>query len=255
MKAVILAGGFGTRISEESQFMPKPMIEIGGKPILWHIMKHFSHYGINEFIICLGYKGMYIKDYFSKFAAIDADIEYDFSRGTSHIHRQNTENWKVLLAETGLNTFTGGRIKRIADYLTDDTFMLTYGDAVSDVDLDALIAEHKRHNPMVTITTVKPEGRFGIVEIGSDRTIVSFQEKNKSDNAWINGGYMVMNRRILEYIDGDDNVFERDTLPVVTKLGEVKAYEHEGFWQCMDTQRDKSLLESLWGSKAPWKVW
>ena len=198
---------------------------------------------------------MYVKDWFSKLSVMDADIEYDFLAGTSRIIKQSAFDWRVLLADTGMDTMTGGRIKRIAEYIPDEIFLLTYGDAVSDVDLKALVAEHKLNDPMVTLTTVKPEGRFGVVETNPDKRISSFQEKNKADHSWINGGYMVVNRKIFEYIDGDSNVFERDTLPVVTRLGEVRAYEHNGFWQCMDTQRDKNLLESLWIDGAPWKIW
>lgn len=255
MKVVILAGGFGTRITEESQFKPKPMIEIGGKPILWHIMKYYSHFGFHEFVICLGYKADVVKDYFAKYYLYDSDIEFNLSDNTYKLHRQNNERWNVILADTGLNTMTGGRLKRIQKYITDDTFMMTYGDAVSNVNLTALLEAHTRSGKITTLTAVKPEGRFGILDMGDNNLIRKFSEKSKTDNAWINGGYMVINVKVFDYIKDDHSVFEREPLEDLAKTGQLTAYEHDGFWQCMDTQRDKQLLEHLYETDPPWKVW
>lgn len=257
MKVVLLAGGFGTRITEESRFKPKPMVEIGGMPILWHIMKCYSYYGFNDFIICAGYKQHVIKEYFADYFLHMSDVTFDFTHGNSSVivHSHRTEPWKVTVVDTGLNTMTGGRVKRIAPYIGNETFMLTYGDGVSDVPMDKLAEFHKKHGRICTITAVKPEGRFGILDIEGD-TITSFREKSKRDVGYINGGFMVLEPKIFDYIAGDSTVFEREPLERIAAEGQMMAYKHNGFWQCMDTMRDKEKLESLWaGGKAPWKVW
>lgn len=256
MKVVLLAGGLGTRISEESQYKPKPMIEIGGKPILWHIMKEYSNYGYNEFIICAGYKQHLIKNYFANYYLQGSDITFDFSKGnTLKIHNNNVEPWKVTIVDTGLNTMTGGRIKRIKDYINNETFMLTYGDGVCDVNINELEKFHKSHGKICTLTAVKPEGRFGILDL-VDNNVKSFREKNKQDVGYINGGYMVLEPEIFDYIDNDNTTFEKEPLEKIADNGQLMAYKHNGFWQCMDTLRDKIKLEKLWNeNKAPWKVW
>ncbi|MBM6761412.1 glucose-1-phosphate cytidylyltransferase [Megamonas hypermegale] len=256
MKVVLLAGGLGTRISEESQYKPKPMIEIGGKPILWHIMKEYSNYGYNEFIICAGYKQHLIKNYFANYYLQGSDITFDFSNGnTLKIHNNNVEPWKVTIVDTGLNTMTGGRIKRIKDYVNNETFMLTYGDGVCDVNINELEKFHRSHGKICTLTAVKPEGRFGILDL-VDNNVMSFREKNKQDVGYINGGYMVLEPEIFEYIDNDNTTFEKEPLEKIADNGQLMAYKHNGFWQCMDTLRDKIKLEKLWDeNKAPWKVW
>jgi glucose-1-phosphate cytidylyltransferase len=256
MKVVLLAGGFGTRISEESRFKPKPMIEIGGMPILWHIMKEYSHFGFNEFIICAGYKQHVIKEYFADYFLHTSDITFDFTHGKDVIiHQQHAEPWKVTIVDTGLNTMTGGRIKRIAPYINNETFMLTYGDGVSDVPMDKLLAFHKKTGKICTMTAVKPEGRFGILDIEGD-TIESFREKSKNDVGYINGGYMVLEPAIFDYIKDDSTTFEREPLETIAEEGQLIAFKHNGFWQCMDTMRDREKLEELWASgKAPWRVW
>lgn len=256
MKVVLLAGGFGTRISEESRFKPKPMIEIGGMPILWHIMKEYAHFGFNEFIICAGYKQHVIKEYFADYFLHTSDVTFDFTNGNEVIvHRRHAEPWKVTVVDTGLNTMTGGRIKRIAPYVNNETFMLTYGDGVSDVPMDKLLAFHKSHGKICTMTAVKPEGRFGILDLEGN-TIASFREKSQKDVGYINGGYMVLEPAIFDYIDGDDTTFERKPLETIAEEGQLMAFKHNGFWQCMDTMRDREKLEHLWASgEAPWKVW
>ena len=256
MKAVILAGGFGTRISEESYLKPKPMIEIGGKPILWHIMKLYSNAGINEFVICAGYKQECIKEYFSNYALYNSDITFDFKNNASILESNNSEAWRVTVADTGLNTMTGGRIKRIMKYLGDDQeFCLTYGDGVSDVDINASINFHNKTGKLATLTAVHPEGRFGIMDMKDDN-VMAFREKSTSDVGWVNGGYMVLNRKVIDYISGDETVFEKEPIEKLTELGELNAYKHSGFWQCMDTMRDKEKLQKLWESgNAPWKLW
>lgn len=256
MKVVLLAGGFGTRISEESQFKPKPMIEIGGMPILWHIMKEYAYWGFNEFIVCAGYKQHVIKEYFSNYFLHASDITFDFTQGNKMIvHHQHAESWKVTIVDTGLNTLTGGRIKRIAPYVGNDTFMLTYGDGVSDVPIDKLLAFHKSHGKICTMTAVRPEGRFGILDIDGTQ-IKSFREKSENDVGYINGGYMALEPKIFDYIKGDDTTFEREPLETIANEGQLMAFKHNGFWQCMDTMRDKTQLEKLWSSgHAPWKVW
>ncbi len=257
VKVVILAGGYGTRISEESYLKPKPMIEIGDMPILWHIMKSYSYYGYNEFIICCGYKGYQIKEYFANYYLHHSDVTFNF-RGNNEvcIHSNMVEPWKVTLIDTGLNTMTGGRIKRVKDYIGGERFMLTYGDGVSDVDLNKLMAFHATHGKIATMTAIQPGGRFGVLNIDNIDTIVSFKEKSIEDGGWINGGFMILEPEIIDYIDDDTTVFEKKPLETIANSGNLKAYLHKGFWQCMDTLRDKNLLEELWASgHAPWKVW
>ena len=256
MKVVILAGGFGTRISEESHLKPKPMIEIGEMPILWHIMKEYSHYGYNEFVICLGYKQAVVKEFFADYFLHTSDVTFDLANNEMQVHNNYSEPWKVTLIDTGLNTMTGGRIKRIKDYVGDETFMLTYGDGVSDVDIDRLLKYHKAHRKIGTITAISVDQRFGVLDMSSDGSIHNFAEKQEQDSTVVNGGYMVFEPAIFDYIEGDATVFEREPLMKLSKDGELMAYRHEGFWQCMDTQREKEKLEKLWASgKAPWKTW
>ena len=257
MKAVILAGGFGTRISEESHLKPKPMIEVGEQPILWHIMKYYSYYGINEFIICAGYKQHVIKEYFANYYLHRSDITFDFTdKNHVTVHNNVAEPWKVTVVDTGLNTMTGGRIKRVKNYVDDEPFMMTYGDGVCDVDLDKLMAFHKQHGKLATMTAIQPGGRFGTLEIENDNTITRFAEKRKEDGGWINGGFMVLDSKVIDYIEDDNSTFEREPLEKLSSEGQLVAYRHDGFWQCMDTLRDKEKLESLWISgKAPWKKW
>jgi len=257
MKVVLLAGGLGTRISEESHLKPKPMIEIGEKPIIWHIMKEYSHYGFNEFVICAGYKQHVIKEWFADYYLHNSDITFDFSEGNNmQIHSNVSEPWKVTIVDTGLSTMTGGRVKRIKDYVGDETFMLTYGDGVSDVNIKELYEFHKSHGKIATLTAVELGQRFGVLEISDSDVIDSFREKAVDDCSRINGGYMVLEPKIFDYIDGDDTVFEKQPLEAVAKMGELRAFKHDGFWQCMDTQREKEKLEEYWASgTAPWKVW
>lgn len=257
MKVVILAGGFGTRISEESHLKPKPMIEIGGKPILWHIMKEYSYYGFNEFIICCGYKQHIIKEYFADYYLHNSDITFDFGlENKMTVHNNVAEPWKVTLIDTGLNTMTGGRIKRIQPYIGNETFMLTYGDAVSDVNIGELCRFHKEHGKIATLTAIKLDQRFGILEINGENTVESFREKSADDGARVNAGYMVLEPEIFRYIEGDKTVFEKEPLERLVSEGQLKAYSHNGYWQCMDTKREKDSLEALWDSgRAPWKKW
>jgi glucose-1-phosphate cytidylyltransferase len=257
MKVVILAGGFGTRISEESHLKPKPMIEIGDQPILWHIMKIYSHYGFNDFIICLGYKGYVIKEYFANYFLHQSNVTFDFTDHNGMIvHDHKAEPWKVTLIDTGVETMTGGRLKRAAPYIEDDTFFLTYGDGVADVHIDELLAYHKSGNQIATVTTVQPPGRFGVVHLREDNTVLSFSEKPKGEGAWISGGYFVMNKKIFDYLEGDKTILEKDPLKRISREHQLKAFKHTGFWYPMDTQRDKVYLEELWkADKAPWKVW
>ena len=255
MKAVILAGGYGTRISEESHLRPKPMIEIGGMPILWHIMKWYSRFGINEFIICAGYKQDIIKKWFADYFIHTSDITFDFTSGNEVIvHKQNAEPWKVTVVDTGLDTMTGGRIKRVATYIGNETFCLTYGDGVCDVDVKALIEFHKQGGRVATLTGVQPEGRFGIMDLDGN-IIQSFREKSKEDMGWINGGFMVIEPAIFDYIDGDSTTFEHEPLELLASEGLLDCYKHNGFWQCMDTLRDKEKLEKLiLENRAPWII-
>lgn len=257
MKVVLLAGGFGTRISEESHLKPKPMIEIGGKPILWHIMKEYSYYGFDEFIICAGYKQHVIKEWFANYYLHNSDITFDFTDNNKMIvHNNVAEPWKVTIVDTGLNTMTGGRIKRVKPYIGNETFMLTYGDGVSDVDISKLVDFHKKHGKIATMTAVNVGQQFGVLEIGKDGTINKFREKNDVDGGVINAGYMVLEPAIFDYIGGDEEVFEKRPLETLASEGQINAYMHNGFWKCMDTQRDKQQLEEMLAKhNAPWVVW
>lgn len=255
MKVVLLAGGFGTRISEESHLKPKPMIEIGEKPILWHIMKLYSHYGFHEFIICAGYKQHIIKEYFANYYLHNADLTFDLSTNQIQVHTPHAEPWKITVVDTGLNTMTGGRIKRICNYVGDESFLLTYGDGVSDVDIRKLVEFHEAERKFCTMTAVRPEGRFGILDINGNE-VRAFREKNKEDVGYINGGFMVCEPQVFDYIQGDDTIFERQPLERLAAERQLAAFKHDGFWQCMDTVRDKQNLEKLWAEKnAPWRVW
>lgn len=255
MKVVILAGGFGTRLSEETDLKPKPMVEIGGKPILWHIMKIYSHYGFNDFIICLGYKGYMIKEWFANYFLHNSDVTIKIKTNEIIVHETKTEDWVVSLIDTGINTQTGGRIKRVKDYIGEETFMLTYGDGVSDVDINALVKFHKSHGKLATITSVQPPGRFGSIEMEGDR-VIRFKEKPKGDGGWINGGFFVLEPKVIDYIESDETYWEREPLENLANDGQLMTYKHYGFWKAMDTLRDKRELESLWNSKkAPWKLW
>jgi len=254
MKAVILAGGLGTRLSEETQFLPKPMIEIGGKPIIWHIMKIYSHHGINEFIICCGFKGYIIKEYFANYFLHMADVTIDLEDNSIKILNKSAEPWKITLVDTGEETQTGGRLKRIANYIDDD-FCMTYGDGLSAVDIKKLIEFHKSHKKIATITAVKPPGRFGAIELKGNE-INSFVEKPQGDGGWINGGFFVLNPKVFNYINDDKTLWEKEPLEELSNEKQIHAFMHDGFWQPMDTLRDKRYLETLWESKAaPWKCW
>ena len=258
MKAVLLAGGYGTRISEESSLKPKPMIEIGGKPILWHIMKEYYYYGVNEFIICAGYKQHMIKEWFADYFLHNSDVTFDFTSGAEKttIHSQHCEPWKVTIVDTGLKTMTGGRIKRIRRYIGDEPFMMTYGDGVCDVDIKKLAEFHASHGKIATLTAVKLEQQKGILDVGGDNAVRSFREKNLNDGALINAGYMVLNPEIFDYIEGDDTVFEKEPLEKLAEEGQLMSYMHTGFWQCMDTKREMDMLEKLLVlGQAPWKKW
>jgi glucose-1-phosphate cytidylyltransferase len=258
MKAVLLAGGFGTRISEESGIRPKPMVEVGGMPILWHIMKTYSHYGINEFIICLGYKGYMIKEYFANYFLYVSDVTFDLKYNSMSIHNDQAEPWKVTLIDTGLQTMTGGRLKRVREYVGNETFCMTYGDGVTDVNIDDLVKFHKEQNSVATLTAVQEPGRFGSFTLGDEDTkVTNFREKVKDhDSAWINGGYFVLEPTIFDYIEKDSTVFERGPLEKLSKAGKLGAFQHRGFWMPMDTLRDRNVLEEMWSSdNPPWKVW
>jgi len=256
MKAVILAGGLGTRISEETHLKPKPMIEIGGKPVLWHIMKMYSAHGVHDFVICCGYKGYIIKEYFANYFLHMSDVTFDMSNNWMEVHQKNAEPWKVTLVDTGDDTLTGGRLKRVASYVKDEEeFCFTYGDGVSDINITAEIAFHKSHGKLATVTAVQPPGRYGALQI-SGATVNGFTEKPRGDGGLINGGFFVLSPRCLERINGDQSSWEGEPLAGLASDGELMAFEHSGFWQPMDTLRDKNLLEELWlGGKAPWKVW
>jgi len=257
MKVVILAGGRGTRISEETEVLPKPMVEIGGKPILWHIMKIYSSYGFNEFIICLGYKGYLVKEYFSHYFTHMSDITIDLSKNETKIHVTASEPWKITLVDTGLSTMTGGRLKRVQKYIGGAPFLLTYGDGLSDVDIRKLADFHKESKSLVTLTAIQNTGRFGVLDLNSKAEVVSFLEKPKDEAGWINGGFFVLEPKVFDFIPPDDTVvWEREPLENLAKSGKLSAYRHKGFWSCMDTLRDKLELERIWQSgKAPWKVW
>lgn len=255
MKAVILAGGMGTRISEESHLRPKPMIEIGGRPILWHIMKIYSHFGINDFVICLGYKGYMIKEYFANYFLHSSDVTFDMVHNRMEVHHQHAEPWMVTLVDTGETTLTGGRLKRVQKYVESEPFCLTYGDGVSNVAIDALIAHHREQGCIATVTAVQPPGRFGTLQLSSKK-VASFYEKPSGDGGWINGGFFVLDPKIFNFIEGDQSSFEVGPLQKLAADGELAAYQHDGFWLPMDTLRDKTLLEELWQSdRAPWKLW
>ena len=256
MKAVILAGGLGTRISEESYLKPKPMIEIGGRPILWHILKTYSHHGINDFIICCGYKDYVIKEYFANHFLHMSDITFDMVNNKMEVHQQHVEPWRVTLVDTGDETMTGGRLKRVAPYLAgEEAFCFTYGDGVGDVDITALVDFHRAHGKLATLTATQPPGRFGALSLNGDQ-ITSFKEKPHGDGSWINGGFFVLSPKVIDRIAGDATLWEREPMESLANDGEFSAYFHRGFWQPMDTLRDKTLLEDLWASgKAPWKVW
>lgn len=257
MKTVILAGGFGTRISEESVYKPKPMIDIGGMPILWHIMKGYATYGHNEFIICAGYKQHVIKEWFANYFLHTSDVTFDFTQGNKMIvHRQHSEPWKVTVVDTGLNTMTGGRIKRIQPYVGDEPFFMTYGDGVCDVNINDLLAFHQSHGKIATLTAVVQAQQKGVLDIGEKGTVKSFREKQINDGAAINAGFMVLQPAIFDYLEGDDTVFETKPLERLAVEGQLMSYRHTGFWQCMDSLREKQMLEKLWESgKAPWKLW
>jgi glucose-1-phosphate cytidylyltransferase len=255
MKAVILSGGQGTRISEESIIHPKPMIEIGGKPILWHIMKIYSAYGINDFIICLGYKGYIIKEYFANYFLHMSDVTFDLSKNKIEIHHHSTEPWRVTLVETGESSMTGGRLKRISDYLENEDFCFTYGDGVSDININHLIEFHRQHKKLATLTAIQPPGRFGAICLDGNR-ITGFKEKPQGDGGWVNGGYFVLSPKVIEYISNDDTIWEHYPLERLAEENQLEAYFHHGFWYAMDTLRDKKHLEKLWSTrKAPWKIW
>ncbi len=256
MKLVILAGGFGTRISEESHLKPKPMIEIGGKPILWHIMKIYANYGINDFIVCLGYKGYVIKEYFANYFLHTSDVTFDILNNTIEVHQKKAEPWKITLVDTGEDSMTGGRLKRVSEHLDPNTpFLFTYGDGVANIDIEAEIAFHKNHGKIATICAVQPPGRYGAILRRND-LVVGFEEKPAGDGAWINGGFFVLQPEALNYISGDSTSWESDSLVKIALDGQLAAFEHRGFWQPMDTMRDKIQLEALWADKkAPWKVW
>ena len=255
MKVVILAGGFGTRISEESHLKPKPMIEIGGKPILWHIMKQYSYFGFNEFIICAGYRQDVIKEYFSNYYTYNSDVTFDLAANSVEVHSSNVDPWKVTIVDTGYATMTGGRVKRIQKYVGNSPFFLTYGDAVSDIDINALLAFHKKMGRTATISVVNIAQMKGVLNISEDGAIDSFREKEDTDATPINAGFMVMQPEIFNYLDGDSCVFEKGPMKALAEAGQMAGYRHNGFWQCMDTQREKQLLENLWESGAPWKLW
>jgi glucose-1-phosphate cytidylyltransferase len=255
MKAVILAGGLGTRISEETSTRPKPMIEIGGKPILWHIMKTYSAHGIHDFIFCLGYKGYIIKEYFANYFLHMSDVTIDMASNQMEVHQNSAEPWRVTLVDTGENTMTGGRLKRIRQYLDNEDFCFTYGDGVGDVDITKLVAFHKAEGTLATLTATLPPGRFGALNMEEHR-VTSFQEKPQGDGAWINGGFFVLSPKVIDYIDADSTIWEREPMERLAAEGQMSAYLHQGFWQPMDTLRDKNHLEELWASgKAPWKTW
>ena len=256
MKVVILAGGMGTRISEETSVIPKPMIEVGGKPILWHIMKIYSHFGFNDFIVCLGYKGYIIKEYFSHYFLHTSDVTIDMQKNKVSVHSSSSEPWKVTLVDTGLETITGGRIKRIKKYIGKEPFLMTYGDGVGRIDIRELVHFHRKHKKMATVTAVQPLGRFGSLDIGRSGNVNSFLEKPQGDNNWINAGYFVLEPDIFDYIEGDSTHWEKEPLETLSKKDQLVAYKHTGFWKPMDTLRDKLELERLWNAdKAPWKVW
>ena len=256
MKVLLLAGGFGTRLSEETDTRPKPMAEIGGKPVLWHIMKIYSHFGFNEFVVLLGYKGYYIKEYFANYFLHQSDVTIDLGTNQMEVHNNTSEPWKVTLLDTGLHTMTGGRIKRAKDFIGNETFLLTYGDGVSDINMNTLIDFHRKHGKAITMTAIQPEGRFGALQTDHNNQVQSFMEKPKGDGNWINGGFFVCEPKVLDYIMDDTTVFEQSPLEQLAREGELYTFRHTGFWKCMDTLRDKTKLNELWDSgDAQWKLW
>lgn len=255
MKAVILAGGLGTRISEETAVKPKPMVEVGGKPILWHVMKIYSEYGINDFIICLGYKGYYVKEWFGNYFMHNSDITFDLANNSVKYHKSRSEKWKITLVDTGDDSMTGGRIKRIKDYIGKETFMVTYGDGVGDINIKKIINFHKSHKKIATLTSVIPEGRFGVLKIGEKDNVLAFSEKTDNQGR-INAGFFVLEPEVFDYIDGDNTIFEKEPLENLAKDKQLYSYAHDGFWKPMDTLSDKNKLEKLWeDGTAPWKIW
>jgi glucose-1-phosphate cytidylyltransferase len=256
MKVVLLAGGFGTRLAEETDVKPKPMVEIGGKPILWHIMKYYSHFGFNEFIVCLGYKGYIVKEYFANYFLHMADVTFDMTNNSMQVHQKHAEPWKVTLVDTGSGTMTGGRIKRVQGYVGNETFMVTYGDGLSNQNLNDLVAFHRKQGRIGTMTVVQPSGRFGAAEITDEQAVRAFIEKPRGDGAWVNAGFFVFEPAIFDYIEGDQTIFERQPLERLSSDGGLSAFKHPGFWKPMDTLRERHEFEDLWsGGKAPWKVW
>ena len=256
MKAVILAGGYGTRISEETHLKPKPMVEIGDMPILWHILKIYSSYGINDFIICCGYKGYVIKEYFANYFLHMSDVTFNMQQNSMKVHNRQAESWKVTLVNTGLNSMTGGRLLKIREYLDDEDFCFTYGDGLSDINISDLVDSHKKANVLATVTAVQPPGRYGAININKHSEVVAFQEKPLGDGSWINGGFFVLNPKVIDFIDNENTVWEQEPLKNLARDNQLKAFYHNGFWQPMDTLRDKNYLDNLWNAgKAPWKKW
>jgi glucose-1-phosphate cytidylyltransferase len=256
MKAVILAGGLGTRISEETYLKPKPMVEIGGRPILWHILKIYSAHGINDFVICCGYKGYLIKEYFANYFLHMSDVSFNMRNNSMQVHRKTAEPWEITLVDTGEATMTGGRLKRVRNYVADEPFCFTYGDGVADVDISGLLAHHQHHGRLATVTAVQPPGRYGALQLGDSSAVCGFSEKPQGDGGWINGGFFVLDPAVIDFIDGDKTVWEEEPLNMLASDGQLTAYHHRGFWQPMDTLRDRQLLEQLWAeARAPWKVW
>ena len=256
MKVVLLAGGLGTRLSEEAVLKPKPMVEIGGKPILWHIMKIYAAHGFNEFIVCLGYKGYVIKEYFANYFLHQSDVTFDMKHNNMQIHNSQAEPWKVTLIDTGVDTMTGGRVKRVKDYINNQPFMLTYGDGVANVDIKSLVKHHKAQNKLLTVTAVQPSGRFGALNLSENNEVLSFMEKPKGDGSWINGGFFVCQPEVIDYISNDMTTFEKEPLENLAKEGQMVAFKHDGFWKPMDTLRDKQELENDWtAGTAKWKIW
>jgi glucose-1-phosphate cytidylyltransferase len=256
MKVLILAGGLGTRLSEETDIRPKPMAEIGGKPILWHIMKIYSHYGFNDFVVLLGYKGYQIKEYFFNYYLHQSDVTIDLATNKLEIHNSASEPWKITMLDTGLKTMTGGRIKRAKDFIGNESFLLTYGDGVADINISKTVQFHQSHKKLVTMTAIQPEGRFGALSLGEEDKVNAFMEKPKGDGTWINGGFFVCQPQVLDYIERDDTIFEREPLERLAMDGQLFSYKHDGFWKCMDTLRDKMQLNEMWASNNPkWKVW
>jgi glucose-1-phosphate cytidylyltransferase len=256
VKVVLLAGGYGTRLSEETDLRPKPMVEIGGRPLLWHLMKFFAHFGHRDFVVCLGYKGFVVKEYFANYRLHNSDLTVDLARGEATYHSAPPEDWRVTLVETGADTMTGGRIRRVRAYLDEQPFLMTYGDGLGDVDLDGLLRLHRERGASVTVTSVRPPGRFGVLEVDGDDRVTGFHEKPVDAAGWINAGFFVMEPRVFDFLDGDRTVLEGEPLTQLAAAGELRTFRHEGFWKPMDTLRDKRVLEAAWESgNAPWKVW